>query len=264
MAGWRYKDYGLNSYFGAYLWDENSGLKDLPRPADKSSVDIAQISINNSGQIVGNWHKQGFSINGRIFRWDALNGIEDLGLFEGASSTVASDLNDSGVIVGSFNKNDVQGVLIYQDDEFYDLNGLIINNQGIKLSFAYAINNNGQIVAQSENGDVVLLEPYNEADKDGDNILDLIDNCLNINNPDQCDTDSDGYGNICDADLNNDGRVNTLDLGLFKKSFQTPNAPQSINADFNCDGRINTIDLGVFKTLLQNRVPGPSGITQLQ
>ena len=44
-------------------------------------------------------------------------------------------------------------------------------------------------------------------DLDGDGLRDARDNCLEIPNRDQRDTDGDGYGNLCDADFDNDGRV---------------------------------------------------------
>ncbi|MBI5787672.1 MAG: right-handed parallel beta-helix repeat-containing protein [Candidatus Schekmanbacteria bacterium] len=98
-------------------------------------------------------------------------------------------------------------------------------------------------------------------DMDGDGIFDMCDNCINVKNPDQCDTNSDGYGNACDGDLNNDGRANSVDLGLFKKSLLLPKTdPVYRDADFNCDGKVNAIDLGLFKKLLQNKLPGPSGL----
>ncbi len=42
-------------------------------------------------------------------------------------------------------------------------------------------------------------------DTDGDSITDNIDNCPNVANQDQLDTDSDGVGNVCDTDDDGDG-----------------------------------------------------------
>ncbi|MBK8120293.1 MAG: hypothetical protein IPK39_14780 [Sulfuritalea sp.] len=45
-------------------------------------------------------------------------------------------------------------------------------------------------------------------DSDGDGIADAVDNATFVKNPDQRDTNGDGYGNRVDPDLNNDGIVN--------------------------------------------------------
>jgi hypothetical protein len=92
-------------------------------------------------------------------------------------------------------------------------------------------------------------------DEDGDSIRDANDNCKAVADANQRDTDGDGYGNFCDGDLNNDGIVNSLDLGLFKQRFLTTNA----DADLNGDGTVNSLDLGLFKGLFL-KPPGPSGL----
>lgn len=90
-------------------------------------------------------------------------------------------------------------------------------------------------------------------DTDGDGLADDADNCILVANPGQEDSDGDGYGNICDADINNDGTTNAVDLGLFKLVFFTADAV----SDFNSDGTVNTIDLGILKASFFQS-PGPS------
>jgi len=47
------------------------------------------------------------------------------------------------------------------------------------------------------------------ADADADGVPDETDNCSDVPNPRQRDTDGDGMGNLCDADVDGNGRVTT-------------------------------------------------------
>jgi len=102
------------------------------------------------------------------------------------------------------------------------------------------------------------------ADTDLDAVPDSQDNCINAANGPakrdaggnvQRDSNGDGYGNLCDADLNNNGIINSLDLGLFKAAYMTANA----DADLNGNGIVNSLDLGLFKGMFM-KAPGPSGL----
>ncbi len=98
-------------------------------------------------------------------------------------------------------------------------------------------------------------------DTDADGIRDEIDNCKLLANPKQTDSDNDGFGNTCDADLNNDCKTNSLDLGKFKSVYGTNTGTPALKAaaDFNGDGRVNSLDLGLFKKMF-GKAPGPSGM----
>ena len=61
-------------------------------------------------------------------------------------------------------------------------------------------------------------------DYDGDGILNDVDNCVLVFNPDQLDTDGDGQGDLCDDDDDNDGVLDTNDNCQF-----IPNADQADN-----------------------------------
>lgn len=50
-----------------------------------------------------------------------------------------------------------------------------------------------------------------QTDTDGDGVADSIDNCPTTQNADQLDTDSDGAGNACDSDDDNDGVPDSQD-----------------------------------------------------
>ncbi len=95
-----------------------------------------------------------------------------------------------------------------------------------------------------------------EVDTDGDGVADRQDNCTQLANADQRDSDGDGYGNRCDADLNNDGTVNFADLAALRAVFFSNDA----NADLNRDGVVNFADLAILKSLFF-KAPGPTGRT---
>jgi len=101
----------------------------------------------------------------------------------------------------------------------------------------------------------VLTLTREASDSDGDGVADNADNCLEVVNPDQRDTNGDLFGNACDPDLNNDGVINVLDLGALRTVFFTPDA----DADFNGDGVVNVTDLGIMRTFFF-APPGPSGL----
>jgi hypothetical protein len=64
-------------------------------------------------------------------------------------------------------------------------------------------------------------------DADSDGICDDEDNCLGMNNPVQYDADYDGYGNICDHDVDNDCIVGIPDISATIAAFNTPAPHQS-------------------------------------
>jgi len=85
----------------------------------------------------------------------------------------------------------------------------------------------------------------NTADSDGDGVADVCDRCPQVPDPMQTDADHDGLGDACDADYNNDGRVNNDDFTL---GFQpcvgadVVQRPDCFDRDRNRDGHVSPDD----------------------
>ncbi|MBT8132563.1 MAG: thrombospondin type 3 repeat-containing protein, partial [Gammaproteobacteria bacterium] len=115
----------------------------------------------------------------------------------------------------------------------------------------------------TDSNDNCMLTPnFDQADQDSDSVGDVCDNCLLEANPDQCNTNAgtgagqDQIGNVCDADLNNDGIVNSFDLSIMRSNFGASGVNDS---DITCDGIVNSFDLSEMRTDF-GQAPGPSGI----
>lgn len=98
---------------------------------------------------------------------------------------------------------------------------------------------------------ITLVEP---TDSDGDLVADVSDNCTLSHNPDQRDTDADGYGNFCDPDFNQNGIVDPSDFSLLKGVLGQVGHP---HADLNGNSIVDPSDFSILKATL-GRPPGPS------
>jgi hypothetical protein len=101
-----------------------------------------------------------------------------------------------------------------------------------------------------------------QANSDADSRGDVCDNCTLVANvgqagtgPAQNDVDDDGFGNICDADLNNTNLTTSGDYTILRNALNT-NTP---NADMNGSGLVTSSDY----TLLRNRLNTPPGASGL-
>lgn len=98
-------------------------------------------------------------------------------------------------------------------------------------------------------------------DTDTDLVRDFLDNCSLDPNADQFDSNDDGFGNICDADINDDGIVDLQDLAELRLAFltQPENPAWNPHADFNNDSAVDLIDASIMRVRFL-LAPGPSGI----
>ena len=101
-------------------------------------------------------------------------------------------------------------------------------------------------------------------DDDNDGIANDQDNCIDEPNgpmsPDaggfsQRDTDGDGFGNVCDADFNNNGVVDPADFSTLKARFGQTGFPDQ---DLNGNGIVDPADFSRLKAGF-GKPPGPGG-----
>ncbi len=102
---------------------------------------------------------------------------------------------------------------------------------------------------------------YAAPDSDDDQVRDFMDNCTLDPNTGQLDTNGDGFGNLCDPDIDNDGVVNFGDYFLLTSAFLSiPGSPDwNPDADLNGDSVVNFGDVVLFQFFFLDP-PGPSGI----
>jgi len=117
------------------------------------------------------------------------------------------------------------------------------------------------IVVLAAFGLLFLASPSAATDTDSDGVADGDDNCLNEPNSDQVDSNFDGFGNLCDPDIWNDGVVEDVDYEIFRKAWGSTSSYPNWNpdADFDGDGAVGASDYGILGNFWGDP-PGPSGL----
>jgi hypothetical protein len=91
-----------------------------------------------------------------------------------------------------------------------------------------------------------------DRDGDHDSLVDSRDDCPDTYNPGQEDTDRDGIGDACDADLDGDGFLNPFDCSLSDPStWSIPEAPGNLRftapGAFTCDAALQATAYHVYR-----------------
>jgi probable HAF family extracellular repeat protein len=119
-----------------FVWDQHNGMQDLGSLG--GTVGFAN-AINNPGQVVGASDTTGGGSTLHAFVWDRKNGMKDMNL----PRFGPVGINDAGQIVGN---NTYGTVLVYSPGIGTQYMGGLGGPLG---TWAYAINNSGQVVGNS-------------------------------------------------------------------------------------------------------------------
>jgi hypothetical protein len=221
-------------------WGNNDSGQLGDGTTTNSSTPVGVSGINTATAIAaGHYHTCARLVDGVVQCWGD-NSSGKLG--DGSTTSSSTPVNVSGIDVFTV------GALTWSSSDplvaRIDVTG-----------HAYAVGEGTSTITASYAGvsASTLLTVIPLLDTDGDDIPDTSDNCTEIANPDQRDTDSDGYGNLCDADFDNSLFVNFADLAYFKTNFGSSDP----DADLDGSGFVNFADLATFKGLF-GKAPGPS------
>ncbi|HXK25707.1 MAG TPA: thrombospondin type 3 repeat-containing protein [Myxococcota bacterium] len=99
-------------------------------------------------------------------------------------------------------------------------------------------------------------------DTDGDGVYDVLDNCVNVPNaaPQDCDTDNDGYGNMCDGDFDQDYFIFPSDYTIWLGDAAGGYDTSGTGTDMDCDGFVFPSDYTRWLGTAAIGSPGPSGL----
>jgi C1A family cysteine protease len=135
-------------------------------------------------------------------------------------------------------------LLAFDQDTFAPVGSLAI--EGITGTPSSLIRWGGDGLAfRTSSGQVFLIRTPLVGDSDGDAIANTVDNCPSDYNPDQTNTDGDSEGNACDADDDNDGFLDAVELYLGTDPLDA--CPDVVGADdawpldVNNDGQISVV-----------------------
>ncbi|ATG91951.1 dockerin type I domain-containing protein [Methylomonas koyamae] len=174
------------------------------------------------------------------------------GNFVGGSDQISYQIG--GLPVGSYT---VKAELVYQtlshafaEDLFSDT----VTPEVVDFKTMFdASTQKSSVIAGTEFAGTVVAPP--PPDSDGDGVADHLDNCKLVANANQRDTDTDGYGNICDPDFNQNSVVDPTDFSRLKAKLGTASQLE----DLNGNGMVDPNDFSILKSYL-GKPPGPSGL----
>jgi hypothetical protein len=233
------------------------------------------IDISNTGLLT--WTPQNGDFNSGLITITAADGGEDNAEAATQSFTISADpVNDAPEILSVAPTQAILGVVFGYQVEVFDPDDA---NNGNALRFNLSAAPDGMtvsdtgliewqpsqaspevinfVVSVSDGGEdgvgpvMQMITLQLVSDSDGDGLDNIADNCPQIVNADQLDFDSDGQGDVCDDDDDNDSISDELE----NQSGLDPFDPSDATEDADGDGLTNAEEAQSGGDLLADDVP---------
>lgn len=150
----------VSTYEGATIYKQSGGTTVTLPAGATGNAGIG--AINNAGQVAG-WSRHAESETTRATLWNDAGEVTFLPTLNPNGDSYAYDLNENGVVVGSFfNEFGTEHAFIWDGDSVVDIGALF--ESPFQSSVAYGVNAHGQVVGYGygaflyENGTVYNLE----------------------------------------------------------------------------------------------------------
>ena len=247
-----------NIVFGAFLWDAHGDENSVLASASNREIDSEDSRWSNPADPNGSqWAIAPYYPDGSVRRY----ALPDLGSPPLLSRSIgwSADKIEFTALAGQHTPceqvpADLIDSYVFQQNPVLDRYVPDAGRERFRFNL-WLLDAGGPTDGQEVEVVVTDMTFYPSGDTDCDIVAQASDNCTEVPNNTQTDSDSDMYGNACDADFNNDGVVNGLDVGTFVTQFGTVGP----DADFNEDGVVNGLDVGPFVNMF-GQAPGPSGL----
>ncbi len=172
---------------------------------------------------------EGWAVDFPSFSYDTGSALLQLHVGDGQNSNDGTIRLNSEYLAGGFMFDGALGA--FWDINSYEINSFLTSGENsLSLSGITGTDCLSLVLAIVN----VPTSASNNSDSDGDGLSDEVDNCPLIANPDQIDTDADGYGDVCDPDDDNDGVLDGDD--------NCPLDDNSDQSDYDLDGLGNVCD----------------------
>ncbi|MEH6450249.1 MAG: thrombospondin type 3 repeat-containing protein [Oleispira sp.] len=232
-----------NSFSNTYLWGDNQGkihywyhnkfksitVSDIDGTIKFDSDDARNddllsspiLHLNPNGQLLLNGLGQIIGAQSHTVLNNLSNPISDA---VWVKDQLITTLKDTSIIQ------------FWQEDYILFSQHQINNTNGVRL---FSLDEKLLIISQTDSGPMFnIYDLDNIPDTDNDSINDFNDNCINIKNLAQDDSDNDYIGNLCDPDNDNDLIPDSIE----NLSGLDPFDASDVNLDLDGDGFSNLIE----------------------